>query len=124
MNGDNLGMTLVELLFALTAMAVLLIALVAALTRTLADAQFTANRAKADRYVEEALELARNKRDEIGLDKLETNKVPNSPLPLPFKRTINITAESDEKKRVVVQVTWSDSRGTHWATGSSYLTEW
>jgi len=116
------GMSLVEVLFALGVLTVLITTLVAVLTRALSESDFARNQALANNYLKEGLELARSARDQTLWASFQS--VSASPLPSPFSRTITITSESEEVKRLDVRVFWSDSKGTHDATASTYLKRW
>lgn len=137
------GQTLVEVLVAVGVTTLLLVAMVAAVTRSLANAQFSKNKAQATKYVEEGLEVVRSKRDNAaswavflttypaGIKKLDSNltfsdgctqsnKMTNSI----FARCIEFADESAEKRVITVTVYWSDGSGTHNTQASTYLTSW
>ncbi len=117
------GFALVELIFAIGIITVLLTVLVASLSQALMSSEFVKNNAMANRYVEEGLELARQKRDQLGWQEFIKLTNIDSSVPSPFTR--NISLSGDEKKRkVVVEVSWIDNKGTHKVSGTTYLTEW
>ncbi len=119
------GQTLVEVLLASGVTVILLVSMIAVVTRSIADSQFSKNKTKAARYVEEGLELARFQRDEANWD--DFSSVTASPLPSPFTRTISVTDESTdevERKKIEVLVDWSDGKGDHQSKGVGYLMKW
>jgi Tfp pilus assembly protein PilV len=122
----NAGMTLIEVLFVVGLISTVMVAMTALLTRSLANTQFSKNRALAGVYVQEGLELARSARDQSS-DWSTFSQVndPESERP-PFTRAIFIIPdpESADKKRVDVTVNWTDAKGPHEVKASSYLTRW
>jgi len=138
------GQTLVEVLVAVGVTTLLLVAMVAAVTRSLSNAQFSKNKSQAAKYVEEGLEVIRSIRDNSvnwqafstsypeGVYKLnsqlaltanctQADKISVSSI---FSRCVDISDDGAEKKIIKVTVYWTDGSGAHSTYASTYLTSW
>ena len=144
MTTSKQGQTLVEVLVAVGVTTLLLVAMVAAVTRSLSNAQFSKNKSQAAKYVEEGLEVVRSVRDNSvdwstfsttypdGVYKLnselvltanctQADKISVNSL---FSRCVNFTDDGAEKKIIKVTVYWTDGSGSHLTYASTYLTLW
>ena len=131
---NNKGLSLIEVIVAVGVVSILLVSMVAALTKSMASARVSKNRSLASSYLQEGLEIARYSRDHSASweDFVDDCCLDSSPPPLPFTRTIKIKKfdsngncnTTDDKCRIIVTVSWTDSKGVHDLTGSTILSNW
>jgi Tfp pilus assembly protein PilV len=129
---NNSGQTLIEVLLAVAVLIIFLVSMVSVVTHSIANSEFAKNKSLASKYVEEGLEKARAARDQsVDWQTFRTTyngDVTISPAPpSPFVRTATFTDDEldpDNKKRIVVKVTWTDAKGDHVTQGITYLTRW
>ena len=132
---QNRGLSLIEVLVAVSIVSVLLVSMVAAITKSMASAQISKNRSLASSYLQEGLEIARYSRDHSASweDFVSGCCSDTSPPPPSFIRTIenkkidsngNCNKNTDDKCRIIVTVSWTDSKGGHNLTNSTILSNW
>lgn len=137
--GGEKGQTLVEMVFALGVAVLVIVALVAATTFAVRNAQFARNESLASKYGQEEMELVRAFRDKNGLANLSCGGncyIDNSlalrngqeTLSGGFTRSFAIVSPATGcpagAKKVVVTVSWTDSKGIHQAQPVSCFTQW
>jgi len=130
----NKGLTLLEMLFALGVTTVILVAMVAVMTRSLAASQYARNKAVADSLVQQGLEKAREVRDQApdwgSFNQASVEAaIATLPLPSPMASPIGVswgTVDTgiNQKKMVRITVSWTDSKGTHSSEGTTYFAQW
>ena len=123
---NDKGLSLVEVLVAVSIVSILLVSMVAAITKSMASARVSKNRSLASSYLQEGLEYVRQRRDQADTWEDFVNisfaDVPNNG----FVRSVDNSSCSvaDDKCRVIVTVNWTDSKGVHDLTASTILSNW
>lgn len=121
------GQSLIEVLVALAVAIVVVLALVRVTTTSVRNAAFARNQALATKYAQETIEKIRAYRDETDWTTFINNceSPPGlSNLPPPFSRTITCSGSEDDKRNILVEVSWVDAHGTHKSELKTRLTNW
>ena len=132
---NDKGLSLIEVIVAVGVISILLVSMVALLTKSMASARVSKNRSLASSYLQEGLEIARYSRDHSASweDFVSGCCSDTSPPPPSFIRTIenkkidsngNCNKNTDDKCRIIVTVSWTDSKGGHNLTNSTILSNW
>lgn len=125
------GQSLIEVMVAIAVLVLILLGMLTAVTYSVRNATFAKNQAIATKYTQEAMENARELRDthrleffQSGSSSLTDCNIEDEAIESGF--VLNRTCElvGEETVLIEVAVTWTDARGTHDATASSYLTKW
>jgi len=120
------GQSLVEVAIAMGVAVVIIVALVSLAATSLRGAGSARNRAQAAKLANEGMEMARQVRDSAATwagflsYPWAAETIGN------FTRVIAVEKDlgTDDKAKVTVTVSWTDSAGTHPVTLVSYLTNW
>lgn len=120
------GQTLVEMVFALGVAVLVIVALVAATTVAVRNAQFAKSESLASKYGQEGMEKVRAYRDQNSWETFRDGCGGYSlgSVPDPFTRTKACKVEAQDKLKVTVTVSWSDAKGIHSSKQISYFTNW
>ena len=136
---NNEGQTLVEMVFALGVAVLVIVALVAATTVAVRNAQFARSESLAVKYAQEGMENMRVYRDASwtvfwaaanGINYGLSESTPSGPCPSTpnlvniFIRCVKLEQAGTDKVKTTVTVSWTDAKGTHSSTQISYFTNW
>lgn len=142
---NKAGQTLIEVLLATSVTTLLLVVLLAVITKAIHNSQFSKNKAIASKYVEEGLEVARKTRDRAQTweDFYENFAAGTYVLPQDgvfilssctdqttaniedlFTRCAVFKDDGDNKKQIEIIVYWTDGSGAHVTKSQTYLTNW
>ena len=141
----NFGQTLIELLMALGAGVLIVVAIVGGVVMEGKNSQFAKNQNLATRYAQEGIELIRSQRDKLNwsafyanysgkpqcIDNggnftlMSGNCTPNVGNNF-FTRSATFTdsAQTGINLSITVTVSWQDSSGTHRSSQTTVLTSW
>ena len=125
--GDgNKGFTLIEVLFAIGAMTLFLVGMTALLVKSLSSTEISKNRSQAAIYLQEGVEYARKCRDQADSweDFSQVDCVELATDLPPFERTLTITTLDPSRKKITIEVIWSDGKGDHVITTDTILSKW
>ncbi len=125
--GDgNKGFTLIEVLFAIGAMTLFLVGMTALLVKSLSSTEISKNRSQAAIYLQEGVEHARKCRDQADSweDFSQVDCVELATDLPPFERTLTITTLDPSRKKITIEVIWSDGKGDHVITTDTILSKW
>lgn len=138
------GQTLIELLVTLGVATIFIVTLISLSTGALGNTNFSRAQSDGNRYGREALEWLRGQRDSDwttfaskssgsgttwclstlvwpgSSGSCGSTKIPNTN----FTRETTLTTNSATKITIVINVTWTDGKGTHNAQLNSILTKW
>lgn len=140
---SNFGQSLFEVVLAVAVIALIVISIVAASTSSIRNASFARNKALATRFAQEAVEWLRGQRDAnwvifqqnatssstYCLDFLAwgnvgncgtTEQIPGTIL----ARQVVFSGVLPASVSAAVNVSWSDSQGSHQVTTSTIFTDW
>lgn len=142
---NRFGQSLIELLMALGAGVLIMVAIVAGVVMAGKNSQFAKNQNLATRYAQEGIELARSQRDKLGwspfyanysakpqcIDNggnftlMSGNCTPNVGNNF-FTRSATFTDSGGTgiSLSLTVTVSWQDSSGTHESSQTTVLTNW
>ena len=122
----NLGQSIIEVIVALALIAAVILGLVKVTITSINNAGFARDQRAATKYAQEGIENARKCKEEN--EAAFWNKsCPALPSPTDnrFTRTITYTVvEAQQKMDILVEVSWSDSKGVHKSSLRTYLTKW
>lgn len=140
----NRGQTLIELIMALGAGVLIVIAIIGGVVAAGKNSQFAKNQSLATRYAQEGVELIRSQRDKLGWSTLyadysgkpqciagggifsdKGNSCGNNVATI-FSRDATFIDDTGNgtKLSISVTVSWQDSSGTHQSTQTTLLTSW
>jgi len=122
----NLGQSIIEVIVALSLIAVVVLGLVKVTIISINNAGFARDQRAATKYAQEGIEGARKCKEENEFD-FWNKSCPelSQPNDAKFIRTITYTViEAQKKMDVLVEVTWQDSKGTHKSSLRTNLTKW
>lgn len=138
----NFGQTLIELLMALGAGVLIVLAIVGGLIMAGKNSQFAKNQNLATRYAQEGVEFIRSQRDKLGWSVFKTN-YSGQPQCISSNGSFTALANGCSKianiftrsatfiddgtglsLTVAVTVSWSDSSGLHSSSQTTVLTSW
>ena len=135
------GQTIIEVLFAVGVISICLVALMAAITSAVNNARFAKNSGLANKYAQEAVEVARRLRDRNSWSDFTSNfngnmcfdseaSEPNglcdtscAKIDNIFTRCINFNNNS-EKMTITVNVSWDEGGRSHQIQTVTFLTKW
>lgn len=118
------GQTLVEVVVALGVAVLVIIALVAATTTSVRNAQFAKNQSLATKYAQEGMEKVRALRDQNPTTFWSKTGTETETLGI-FTRKITYNEIIDNQKmEVTVTVSWTEGSVTHKSEQVSYFTNW
>lgn len=138
------GQSLVEVIFAVSIAALILIGIVTVVASGVRNTSFSRNKALATRYVQEASEYLREQRDS-DWDTFIPYASPSATYCLsslssgltagecssgdevsdtPFSREVVLSASSSAVVHVVISVEWSDAQGLHEVRSVARYTDW
>ena len=125
----NKGFTLIEVLFAIGAMTLFLVGMTALLVKSLSSTEISKNRSQAAIYLQEGVEHARQCRDQAdSWDDFVIDGCGELEDPLPSFETSLIISDLDPKdtnrKKITIEVTWTDGKGDHVITTDTILSKW
>lgn len=124
------GQTLVEMVFALGVAVLVIVALVAATTVAVRNAQFAKSQSLAAKYAVEGMEYLRFLRDSQTTNFFTTLCSGTENISGGFTRSFRCENATPPpgipvtKVKATVTVSWTDARGTHNSTQISYFTKW
>lgn len=139
---NNLGQTLIELLMALGAGVLIVLAIVGGLIMAGKNSQFAKNQNLATRYAQEGIELIRSQRDKLGWSTFyaDYNGQPQciatdgvfsalsdgcpKIVGLFIRSATFVDNGSGLSLTIAVTVSWPDSSGTHESSQTTVLTSW
>jgi len=126
---ENKGFTLIEVLFAIGAMTLFLVGMTALLVKSLSSTEISKNRSQAAIYLQEGVEHARQCRDQAdSWDDFVIDGCGELEDPLPSFETSLIISDLDPKdtnrKKITIEVTWTDGKGDHVITTDTILSKW
>jgi len=122
----NEGQSVIEVVVALSLVAIVILALVRVTISSIQNSSFARDQQIATQYAQEGIENARRLKEQneiefwgkSGSEEETINK---------FERTITytpVTGEENQKMEIQVVVTWENTKGTHQSDLSTYLTRW
>jgi len=122
----NEGQSVIEVVVALSLVAIVILALVKVTISSIQNSSFARDQQTAIQYAQEGIENARRLKEQneiefwgkSGSEEETINK---------FERTITytpVTGEENQKMEIQVVVTWENTKGTHQSDLSTYLTRW
>ena len=125
------GQSLIEVLAALAVVTIAILALVSITMISVRNASFAKNQSLATKYAQEAMEEARqlrnDNRDDFFIIGGTTNtaciNLPPLP-PSPFSLTRTCSLVDGTKMEIIVTVTWDQAGNTHQVLLKTYLTQW
>ena len=122
------GQSLIEVVVALAAALLVILALVRVAVTSMRNASLAKNQALATQYSQEAMERIRAFRDQTDWTTFTTGGCQSPPEleepPPPFAQAITCSLEAGDKMKITVIVSWTDAIGPHSSELSSYLTDW
>lgn len=129
------GQSLVEVLGAFAVLVVVVLSLVAVTTRSVYNAAFARDQAKATQYGQEAIERIRAYRDQSSWPDFTSaceSVLDAWPLPAPFSRVVDChlvggvgdCSAAEGRCEVAVILSWTDNYGVHESCLTTRLTDW
>ena len=121
---SNCGQSIIEVIIALSLMALVVLGLVKVSIVSINNAAFARDQRAATQYAQEGLESARQCREENEIA-FWNRSCPALAAPNDVKFTRQITYTQIEEGRMQVDVTviWADSKGEHQSNLATYLTK-
>jgi len=119
------GQSIIEVVVALALIAAVVLGLVRVTITSINNAAFAHDQRLATQYAQEGIENVRKCKEENEVAFWNKScPVLSPPTDTKFTRTIIYTVvEAQQKMDVLVEVTWSDSKGTHKSSLQTYLTK-
>lgn len=134
------GQSLFEVVFAVGVMAIVLVGVISLAAKSVRTSTFSNSNAIATKYAQEAIEWLRKQRDDgwsnlssrIGTTCLSSNPLStwggSGSCPITgdtyFNRRVILTSISASSIDAAVEVSWSDSSGTHTVRSVTKFTNW
>lgn len=141
-NTASRGQSLFEVVFAVGVMAIILVGVVSLATKSISNSSMSESNAVATKYVQEGVEWIRGQRDAQWINltgHIGTYCLPSNPLsswggttiPCPgivgdrsFLRRAILTTVNSTTIDAAVEVSWTDSSGTHTVRSVTRFTNW
>jgi len=125
------GQSLIEIIFALVILSIILTGVVKIVVVSLKNAEFSRYQSVALNLAQTKMEQLRSDRDSSSWTAFKEKYINSSPLIESglglegiFQRKTSFLAEGNDKVKIIIEVSWDDSRGTHISSISGYLTKW
>ncbi|MBI2029446.1 hypothetical protein HYT02_03460 [Candidatus Gottesmanbacteria bacterium] len=139
MGQNNSGQSIIEVIIAVGIVALVLVALVTAVTVSIKNSTFSKNKSIANKYINEGIEAVRSIRDTSWTTLYSESGQVNgllssagvwnfsgaSDIPATgFTRTVDVSCPNNQTCNITVTVTWISGGQNHSSSASTVFTKW